>query len=490
MAHKITTREKVFYGIGGLGENMIFALSSTFLLPFFTDVLGIGAGVAGTIFLIARIWDAINDPIMGTLVDKTKTRWGKMRPYLLFAALPVCILTILSFCVPDIGRTQKTVYAVIVYILWGMAFTICDIPYNGLSSTLSSSTTERTKLLSFSKILVAIGTGIPVLLVPLMVPLFGGGDGAKGYLITTILISVVGMGLFLFAFFGTKERVHTTGEKITVGKIFKTTVKNKPLLLLVSSGILASLRYLPQSAGMYFATYNLGNQAFFTILGAVIIGSTIFSIMLTPLLLKKLSKRDLYVYSSIFGAVVAFIMYFVGYQSIPVICILLFLECLPIGIFNILLPAMIADSVDYGEWKTGQRTEGVCFAGSSFIFKVTSGLTAFITGIVLSAVGFVEGQPTQTDEVLHGIFLLVTILPAIGGLLCCIPMMFYKFTEDVQRQAVAEIEKRKAHREDDSDVCDDESSVDKIVPKLIDTAPKKMKTSLMPTSKHDDNEEK
>lgn len=451
--NNLPLKERLCYSFAGFGQSMIYTLSASFLMNFFTDELKIQAGVAGTIFLIARLWDAVNDPIMGGFVDKTMTRWGKMRPYILFASIPILITTILTFYAPSgLNTVQRTVYAVFIYILWGMLYTIADIPYNGLASSMSTDTDVRTKLLTLSKTLVAAGTGAAVILIPYMVDFLGGGNASRGYTYTAMIISAVGMGLFVLAFFGVKERVHPEIQTNTVKDIFKAVRINKPLLLLVLSGILNSLRFIPQSSGIYFAKYNLGSSKYFSMLGGIIIGATVVAILITPFLLKFTTKRDLYVYTSLAGAALSFIIYFVGYENLTITCILLFFSSMPIGFFTILFPAMIADTVDYGEWKTGHRTEGVCFSGNTFVAKLTAGASAFITGIVLTAVGFSESN--VTPAALNGIFMLVTILPAIGGLLCVVPMLFYKFTEEIQRQAVKEIEERKLRRLNENEICD------------------------------------
>lgn len=445
MKNELTKKEFFSYGFAGLGQNIVYLFSSTFLMIFYTDIFKIKPATVGLLFLVARIWDACNDFIMGAIADNTRTRWGKLRPYLLFAPLPIAILTILTFSAPDFTYTLKVVYIYVTYILWGMAYTVGDIPYWGLQASMTRNSLERTKLITFTRLMTMIGTAIGIVGIPLLLDFFSKGEivDSRGYLITAIIVSVIGCGLFSLAFFNTKERIEPPKEKTSLKENLKLLKTNIPLLIVALSSLLGFSRFMAQSAGTYVTKYNLQNEKLFALLGGVLMLSVIIAIVLTPLLLKYFSKRNLYILTSLFGALMYFVMFFVGYNNLILILIFLFLSSLSMGFFNVLFTAFIADSVDYLEWKTGKRAEGLCYAMQTFFFKLSAALTGFTMSLVLTYTGFVENDMNQAQIVYDGIYSLVSLIPGIGCLLSIIPMLFYKFTDNDQKFWISEINKRK-----------------------------------------------
>ncbi|QVK18535.1 MFS transporter [Mycoplasmatota bacterium] len=443
MNEKIKIKEIASYGLAGMGQNMVYILSSSFLMIFYTDVFGINARTVGTLFLVARVWDAINDFIMGSVVDNTRTRWGKLRPYLLIAPIPIAVLTILTFLLINYTYSLKIVYIFVTYILWGMVYTIGDVPYWGLSASMSSDTSERTRLITFTRFMTMVGSGASIVGIPLLVENLGNGSEKQGYLLTAIIVSIIGCSLFSLAYFNTKERVIPQKEKVTLIENMKLFLKNTPLLIILFSSILGFSRFMSQSAGTYVTKYNLHDSELYSLLGGVLITSVLFAIIITPLLLKFFTKRNLYILTSIFGAIMYFLMYLTGYDSLIDVLTFVFFSSLSMGFFNVLQTSMIADSVDYLEWKTGKRAEGLCYASQTFFFKLSGGLTNFTMGMVLYYTGFVKDSPNQLPQVYHGIFSLVSLIPGIGCILSIIPMFFYKYTDKDQRYWVEEIKHRK-----------------------------------------------
>ncbi|MFP4287367.1 MAG: MFS transporter [Candidatus Izemoplasmataceae bacterium] len=441
----ITRKESWSYAFAGFGQNMIYAYQMSFLLLFYTSVFGIPSWIAGLMFMIAKTWDAFNDILMGTIVDNTKTRFGKLRPYLLIAPLPIMILSVLIFTAFDASLTIKIIYMYVTYILWGMVYTLGDVPYWGLSAAMSPDSLARTKLISFTRIMTMIGTGLVIIGAPLIIEAFGKNDRAQGYLLTSVIISMVGGILFFLAFFNTKERSSIDADKITLKDNIKLLKMNKPLIIIMIASLLGFTRFSAQVAGPYFAEYNLLNLELFSILGAVLILSMIVAMFMTPFLTAKFGKKNVFIATSLFGAITYFIMYFIGYDVFILFVVMLFITSLSMGFFNVLQTSMIADSIDYLEHKTGKRAEGICFAGQTFFFKVTGALTSFMLGVMLSLSGYVENMlPTDANaSTLNMIFLFVTIFPGIGCLLSIFPMLKYNFTEDAQRACVLEINARK-----------------------------------------------
>lgn len=448
MNQKIKFREMFSYGTAGLGQNMVYVLSSSFLMIFYTDVFEISPWIVGTVFLVAKLWDAVNDFIMGTIVDNTRTKWGKLRPYLLFSPIPIAILTILTFWAPNLTDALKIVYIFVTYVLWGMAYTAGDVAYWGLSASMSNDTKERTKLIAFTRFMTMIGSGVAIITIPIIVKELGNGSAKQGYLLTAIIISIIGCCLFSLSFFGTKERVKPQKEKTTFKENMKLLFKNTPLLIILLSSVLGFSRFMSQAAGTYVTKYNLDDETLFSLLGAVLIGSVLVAIAITPFLLKFFSKKSLYIITSLIGGVFYFIMYLVGYDSLLVILVFVFLSSLSMGFFNVLQTAMIADSVDYLELKSGKRAEGLCYSGQTFFFKLSGALSTFVMAMVLELTGFIENAPNQNPEVYNGIFSLVSLVPGIGCLLSIIPMFFYNFTEDKQKQCIEKINLRKQSERD------------------------------------------
>ncbi len=444
MENKIPNKEKVFYGMAGLGQNMVYTLQSFFLFYYFNVVYGIDEVTVGSIFLIARVWDAVNDFIMGVIVDNTKTRWGKLRPYLLFTPLPIAVCTVLLFLGPDLIYNLKVIYVAVAYILWGMIYTICDVPYWGLSSAMSNDTDERTKLISFTKIMTMVGSGLAIAVIPILLKSFGGGTDTdpRSYLIVSIIVATIGCGLLSLAFFGTKERVKVSNDKKNAFGNILLLFKNVPLLIILFSSILGFTRFMSQSAGQYVANYILGDGIYVSILGGILILSMICAMLLTPLLTKNHTKKNVYIMTSFIGAIIYFLMYLFGYHNLTIIIFFVFVSSLSMGFFSVLQTSMIADSVDYLEWKTGKRAEGICFSGQTFFYKLDAALIAYAMGWILKFSHF-DPDVAMTVSMKNGVYSLVSLVPGIGCLLSIFPMFFYKFTEDKQSACIKEIRERR-----------------------------------------------
>lgn len=442
----LKTSELLSFSTAGFGRSMIYNLMSTFLLIFYTDAMHLKFSDAGMIILITRVFDAFNDPVMGIIVDKTKTKFGKLRPFLLISPPLILISTILLFWVPvvptDENYTLRLVYSALTYILWAACFTIQDVPFWGMSAVVSPLEKERNKMLSTARIFCTVGGIVPTLLVGAFTDKFG---LSKGYLISAVLIAAVGTSLSWLAFFGTKERLEDKKDKITVKEYFLAYTKNKPLILVIISSILGSAMLMAQTSGAYLANYLFSSyKQFFpvqTVMTVAIGAGMMVAMVLMPVLRKKMSLKSIYIASAFFGAIVHLIMYFIGYSNFYAFLVMLVFAGLPLGIFNVITYAMIADSVDYLEWKTGRRAEGACFACQTFISNLTAGISNFITTQVLEIFNYVQplreynelGQlkeivQQQSQRTLDGMFIMVTIIPAISLALAAIPMFFNDYS--------------------------------------------------------------
>jgi len=471
-------KEAVSYSIAGLGQNLICGLVGSYLVYYMTNGLLIPSVTVGFIMLAARLFDAFNDPIMGSIVDFTRSKYGKCRPYLLFMPIPIAILTVALFLpMPTDAKGHATTLGIAlvtsIYIIWGIAYTIVDVPYWGLATSMTNDTNQRGVVLTVARLFCTIGGGAIALFVPLItggfLKPFTNSDGeiaegleqsaahalTKNYVWIAVVIVVLALPTFYLGFKYTKERYYSNEKPKTLGHNLKLLGKNKPLLLIILSGVLGGGKSLYIYSGIFFAQYALADVAFLGMKGVQLVTVITLSVIpgglaasvLTPYFTKKFGKKNTYIYSHLFGAVVMFIMYFVGWRSSGALVfslIGLILVGIPYGFGNIISYAMIADTVDYLELETGERGEGICFACQTFINKIGMAL-----GAAFACFGLAIAKINPADAstfTLHGknvLFLVTVLIPAVSMALTAVPLFFYKFDEKAQAEAVRRIEERK-----------------------------------------------
>lgn len=483
----LTLKERICFTVGAFGRSGIYTLMSMFTLVFFQNGAGLTLSQGTTIILIGRIFDAVNDPVMGMIVDRTKSKWGKMRPYLLFSPVPIAICTILLFTAPfEHGSNAAFVWALITYILWGVAFTVQDVPFWGLSSVITPLESERTSFISTARLGSTFGGILPALLVPI---LYQSNMGySKGFFLSAVIFALLGCGLSSLIFFVSKERVPKTDHTPSFKETFVVLGKDKLLIIVIFAAILGSTMVTANQCADYIGNYLIiqNNTDFSQIFDAagnilpnvdakaaydfwiprgtivttltVAIGVGMVPAMAVfPILRKKLSLKQIYIGSAVFGLIVHTLCYVVFRSNITniniyILWVFLFLMGLPLGIYNVITYALIADSVDYLEWKTGERHEGVCFSFQTFLSKVNAAVATFIFGQILGQSDFkavdkslvdIEGRQIffeQSIETQKMLLALVTIVPAVGFLLTIIPMFFNDYTGKVKEQAQKELE--------------------------------------------------
>lgn len=445
--NKLSTKEKMSYGLAGLGQNMTITFVNTFLLSMIYLYMGFdekGLVIMTIIITVAKVWDAINDPIMGVLIDKAHFKGGgKLRPFILISAVPVAVLTILLFAIP-VGWSQGARLAMfgICYILWDAAYTICDVPYWGLSGALTSDSGERTKLISFARTFGNVGLGAITLLGAVLAGWFSKGEETtkQGWTIAAIVVTVVGMSMFTLAYFGTKERTKQEEKEASLKDIFGALKINRPLFIILIGSILGFGRTLIQVSGTTVAAISFGSEDKFTLMGAAIIISMIFATVICPWLLKHISKKKLMIYSSLFASAVYFLMYLIPLNNFNLVVGSIFFTGFSLGFFMVIQTAMIADSVDYAQLKTGERNEGVCFSALTFSGKLMNALSTLAFMLVMLVVGYVEGDEI-TLSIQKGAYFAITVVPGISCLLGVIPFLFYPLSEEQVRLNSELIEK-------------------------------------------------
>lgn len=507
----VQPKEAIAYSVAGFGQNFVCTIIGSYLTIFLTDALLFGAdgvtvgALSGSmavayLMLGTRIFDALNDPIMGSIVDRTRTKWGKCRPYLRWMAIPVAVMTIACF-LPIFEAKQKSTFVAIavIYVIWSVVYTVADVPYWGLSTCMTNDTVVRGNILTVSRLACTLGAGIVTVFVPIITNAItskfkysaddiaqilaekseavakiaanqgisyeaaaesfigtvkAGQESANAdmlkwvYFICAVVLVGAAIPMFFYGFKNTKERFTATDTPPSFGHNLKLLFKNNQLLLIVLSGILGGARMVyTYTGGLYFAKYVLQNESFYSLITLLVVPGGLVASILVPWMSKKFTKKWSYIVVHLFGGVVMAVMYFVGYDApwkLVVAAIGLVLLGIPQGVNNIITYAMIGDTVDYLEWKTGERGEGICFAMQTLINKIGMAVGAFIGVISFSAAGinsetgYISAQGANT---LWNMLILSGVISMIG---CAIPMFFYKITEKKQVEMVAEIEARKA----------------------------------------------
>jgi len=451
------------YALTNCGQMMIYGIITTYLLLFMTDYLYINAAVAGLILSITRVFDALNDPLMGAIVDKTQTRWGKCRPYMLFTPIPVAVITILLFAPIKLSSTGTIAYASVIYLLFTMVYTANDIPYWSMSAIITTEADKRVKVISVTRIIGEIGCGLVVGVFWFINKLFAdsGQDKHYSFFFTVAIFCILGAVLMQQGFFGTRERATSTvkeGEKFFDS--LKLVTKSRALIINLLAGVLMSIMMVGSAAlSTYFAKWNLKEvfpdtesnliMSIFVPAISILPGVAMFAGLISaPALIKRFEKRDLLLAGCLLGVVSNVVFYFVGYSNLLLFILGRVLDCLPLGVWSVVTTTMIGDSVDELEYKTGRRVEGACFSLLTFVSKFQNSICVAITGFLLSAVGYMgELDPDSAQQgprVLNMIFILVTLVPAAGYLAMGIPFLFYNFTRKKHEDILTELNKRKA----------------------------------------------
>ena len=459
----VQSKEVLAYSIAGLGQNIICQLVTTYFMLYMTDVAGVHASMLAWMFLAARLFDALNDPVMGSIVEMTRTRQGKMRPYLKYSPIPIAILTVLLFVSLPVGETGKFAFGTVIYLLWGIAYTSVDVPYWGLASSMTSDTEKRNTILTVARLFCTIGSGAISIFIPVII----GNDTPIEtqrilYPIVALVCVLIAVPTFWVGYKGTKERFYDaeTDGKFTLIKNLKLLGKNKPALLIILVGVLGSLRTIYMTTAVYYAKYNLRDFNLAGVIFLLVVPGGLAATLLTPVLSKKFGKKTIFIWSHIIGGALLVLLYIIGLpngtsQAAQIaFYIIIIIAGIPSGFSNIMTYSMIADSIDYLEDKTGERAEAFCFSLQTFISKIGMAMTAFVTLMVLGEYGYDASfaKPGAIDDlwakpefqsVLEGNWMATTLLCGVSMLACAVPLFFYTFTEKKQKEAVARVLARK-----------------------------------------------
>ena len=435
------------YAAGDAANNLAFSMSSAFLLLYYTDVAGISAAAVATLFLLVRIFDAFADIFAGRVVDRTMTRWGKFRPFFLFGAVPVLGLSVAVFSVPSgLGGTATLVYAYVTYAALGLAYSLVNIPYGSLASAMTQRPDERAKLASFRM----IGTASTIIMLAFVVaPQIEGSKGdpaqfQRSLTITTLVFLVVGVGLYWFLFKTARETVYREVDHVSMRQSLETLRHNRPLLMLCGGSLLFLLAMFSlQSVQAYYARDVLGNANYLIVLTILSAGAIFAIAPVIPRMVRTLGKKRSFITFGLIG-IVGSVGITLAPPDRPVLAIVAFgVMGIAIAGVNTLMWALEADTVEYGEWRTGVRTEGITYALFSFTRKVGQALGGAVAGFVIAAGGYSGEVVRQSDEALWSIRLAAGLIPAGFIVLAITVIFFYPLTEKFFAQMVAETKARR-----------------------------------------------
>lgn len=456
---RLQLKEKIGYGFGDLASSMFWKIFGMYLLFFYTDIFGLPAAAVGTMFLITRIWDTLFDPVVGVLGDRTRSRWGKFRPYLLWFALPFGIMGTLMFITPSFGTTGKLIYAYLTYSLMMMIYSLINVPYASLLGVMSADVKERNILSSFRMVFAFIGSFISLLLIEPLVNFFTEASGSPqtGWTLGVMVIAILCVLFFLGCFYLTRERVKPLSEKSdSLKNDLADLYRNKPWWILLGAGIAALIfNSIRDGAAVYYFKYYVQDSGsldlpligsgftlttFYLVLGQAF---NIAGIIVVTPLSNRFGKKATYLGAMLLATVFSIFFYFLHSGSIAMIFILQSLISMCAGSIFPLLWSMYADIADYSEWKTGRRATGLIFSSSSMSQKFGWTLGGALTGWLLGYYGF-QANVVQTEDVQAGIKLMLSIFPAIGTVLSVIFISLYPLSERKMGQISLELNEKRA----------------------------------------------
>jgi GPH family glycoside/pentoside/hexuronide:cation symporter len=419
-------KEKIAYGLGDTASNIIFQTVMMFLLIYYTDVVGLSPALVGTLFLVVRIFDAITDPLMGAMADRTNTKWGQFRPYLLWLAVPFGLISVLAFSTFDLSYNGKIIYAFATYSLLMIVYTAINIPYSALGGVLTADPKERVSVQSYRFVFGMLGGLIVAAGTMPLVEWFGAGDKALGYQYTMIAMSSLGVILFLLCFAGTKERVSPPEDQSSTFKEnFSHLWQNDQWRILCVAGLfLLSGQVLRGTLAVYYVKYYLGQPDQITLFMTLGMIGSILGAGLSQMLAKRVCKIKAYIALQSIAAFICIISYFVGKDQITMAFTLFFLWNFFLQMATPLLWAKMADTIDYGHWKTGIRITGMIYSAVVFFIKLGVAIGGALAGWSLAYYGY-QADVEQTELTQQGILLSFTIFPALGSILVAWVMRWY-----------------------------------------------------------------
>ncbi|MEZ4825056.1 MAG: MFS transporter [Bacteroidia bacterium] len=410
MREKLSTRARLGYGLGDFGQNIIFQATGIYLLHFHTDIFMIDGGFVAALFLIARIWDGINDPIVGYLAQRTRTRWGSFRPYLLFASVPLALSMVLLFSAPSLSPSGKLVYAAVTYIFFGLAFTLYNIPYSTLTAVITSDYHERSVLTGYRMTFAMTGGIVAGVCMLPVVNYFGGGE--RGYKLAAVVFAAIILFSSLSGFFSVEEKIQLQpAQRLPFRDSFRALLKNRPFwLLCLAFGCCFAALGVYSATIAYFFQYYWNDAGKTSISLLIMMGTTAATIPLWTWFARRNGKKAAFLIGAGFYIAAFAGLYFIHPGQNAALYFFLTLQGIGNGAAAFTSWAMLPDTVEYGQWKTGLRTTGLSYGIYGFCFKLGLGIGGAMTGFLLAKLGYVP-HAVQSETVLAGIKALLSLAP-------------------------------------------------------------------------------
>ena len=424
---KLGIGEKIGYALGDTSANIAWRTLSTFLLVFYIDVFGISAAAAGVLLLITRLSDGVTDVIMGMIADRTNTRWGKFRPWILWTAVPFGIMLILTFSTPDLGPTGKLVWAYVTYILLTLLYTANNVPYSALMGVMTNDHKERTSLSGFRFAGAYFGGIIAQGLLIYLVLWLGKGDENLGYQYSMYFLAAMMVIFLMITFFSTKERVKPPARaKTSIRADLKDLITNKPWLILLIVGFLfVTFNSIKQGITVIYFKRYIGDEVMAASYMVVLLVASLVAALVTRPLVNILGKKNLFIIVMVFSGIMTGLLYFAGPQDVTLVFILGTLAEFAAGIMPVLFFAMLGDSADYSEYQHGRRATGLVYSAGTFAMKFGGGVAGAVIGLILSQYGYVGTDETTVMGALPGVKILMSWIPGIFIIFAVIAMFIY-----------------------------------------------------------------
>lgn len=400
---KLSGKEKLSYGLGAVGKDMVYMLSASYILYYYQDILGVSAIAMGIILMAARVFDAFNDPVMGVIVAKTKTKWGKFRPWLMIGTVINAIILYMMFAAPPaLTGSGLVAYAAVIYILWGVTYTMMDIPFWSMIPAFTEGGKERENLTTLARSCAGVGSALITVVTIMAVQLMGQGDERVGFKYFAAIVAILFVLFISFTCKTIKEKSTVDVDSPSVGEMFKALLQNDQAMTVVATIVLINCSlYITSNLLIYFFKYDVAGESWYgtyTLFNTFGGGIQILSMMIFPLIRKKLSATQVFYMSmalAMIGYGILFILMCLGVHQLPILLIPAFAIFVAFGLLTVLTTVFLANTVDYGELKNNRRDESVIFSMQTFVVKLASGVAALVASICLE----ISNISSNTDNV-------------------------------------------------------------------------------------------
>ncbi|QTO55437.1 MFS transporter [Duffyella gerundensis] len=442
---RLSLKEKIGYGMGDAGSCMIWSVLALYLTWFYTDVYGLDPAIVGTLFLVIRVFDAFSDPVMGAICDRTRTRWGKFRPWILWMAVPFGLGAVLMFTTPELSMNGKIIYAWVTYLIMSLIYTAINIPYCSVAGVITLNQKERMGCLSWRFFLNGLATLIVSSSILPLTEWLGDGNRASGFQLTMIIMGGAATLMFLFCFASIKERVVSMRANETLRKDLKDIIKNDQWILMISITFLNVFpAFIRGAVTIYYATYvmqaSVGFITFFMALGVAC--NMLGSVIAKPLT-DRFDKIKLFRIINVILGILSFALWFVDPHSLtPLLALFIVINVLHLIQSGPILWAMMSDVDDYGDWKLGKRLTGISFAGNLFMLKMGLAVAGAIVAWILSYTGYIANKPQQNTQTLDGIIMMFSLLPMVSYFFSAWIVRYFKLNDTFLEKIKVDLAKR------------------------------------------------